>query len=25
VPMALAIVVLGPISMALVWHERRGR
>jgi chromate transporter len=25
VPMALAIVVLGPISMVLVWRERRGR
>jgi chromate transporter len=25
VPMALAIAVLGPISIALVWHERRRR
>jgi chromate transporter len=25
VPMALAIAALGPISIALVWRERRGR
>jgi len=25
VPMALAIAVLGPISIALVWRERRGK
>jgi membrane protein implicated in regulation of membrane protease activity len=25
VPMALAVAVLGPVSIALVWRERRGR
>lgn len=25
VPMAIAIAVLGPLSIAMVWRERRGR